>query len=276
MTLETSQNGKQPHSDAGLTAFETVSISQLIGSGIETSGNQSSWRPKHGELHLWLFNISQPPLTTEQLTDVLSAEEIQRAERFHFVEHNSQFIAAHGMMRLLLSVCGSGAAKDLTFSTSTNNKPHLGASEQAQPLSFNLSHSGCWGLLAVAAKGDIGVDIEEIRTLDRIERLAEDTFTPNEAAELAKLDRTRRLDGFFTCWTRKEALIKADGRGLAIPLDNFEVNVNPDTPAALINARDAATSIGKFGIWDLPTIHGYRAAVAAPLDSYYFKYYCII
>tara|TARA_R110002167_G_scaffold124333_2_gene303680 strand:- start:250 stop:1107 length:858 start_codon:yes stop_codon:yes gene_type:complete len=269
-------NVKQSHSDTDLPAFKTISMSQLVESALEAPGDKPSWRPKRDELHLWLFNIARPPLSNEELIDVLSADEVLRAKRFHFADHRSQFIAAHGLMRLILSVCGSGLAKSLAFSVGENDKPSLVATEQTQPLSFNLSHSGCWGLLAIAATGDIGVDIEEIRSLDGMETLAADTFTPSEVAELAKLPVTRRLDGFFACWTRKEALIKADGRGLEISLDSFEVSADPDAPAALLRADGAAKAIGKFGIWDLPIIQGYRAAVAAPLALYDFKYYCII
>jgi len=212
----------------------------------------------------------------EQLTDVLGAEERQRAERFHFAEYRSRFIAAHGALRTILSACGAGAAKDLTFAIGANNKPRLQTPEHVRPLSFNLSHSGSWGLVAVATAGNIGVDIEEIRTLDRMERLAQDTFAPGEYAELSAIDEMRRLDGFFACWTRKEALIKADGRGLEIPLNCFEVSVDPDAPAALLRARGAADAINAFGIWDVPPVQGYRAAVAAPHGSYDFKYFYIL
>jgi 4'-phosphopantetheinyl transferase len=276
MTAKVPAEGELVHTGTAPSDFQAVTISRLVESSAECTSASASLSPKLGALDLWLFNIARPPLAIEQLRGVLNKEERQRAERFHFAEHRSRFVAAHGVMRFVLSACGAGAAEELAFIAGAYNKPRLQAPQDGPTLSFNLSHSGDWALLAVAPEGEIGADIEKIRPLDRMEILARDTFAPSEYAALAALDQTRRLDGFFACWTRKEALVKADGRGLDISLNDFGVNVDPDAAAELLRATGTAEAINSYGIWNLPPIQGYRAAVAAPRGSYDFKYFCIV
>ena len=110
-------------------------------------------------------------------------------------------------------------------------------------LAFNLSHSGSLALVAVSQVGPLGVDVEEHRVIREVDRLARRYFTPGEAALVAAEPRA-----FFRLWTRKEAWIKAQGGGLAIPLDTVDVS---------------GECAGWF-IHDLAIAPGYSAAVARP------------
>ena len=219
------------------------------------------------EAHMWLIPADHPPLPIETLAGLLSPAETARANRFHFPLHRTRYIAAHGFLRLVLSTCGAGHAKVLNFEAGPQGKPFLVSPAGSAPwLYFNLSHSGGWALLAITAAGEIGADIEEIRAFDDFQSMARNTFSPPETANLLALSSDRQLDGFFACWARKEALIKADGRGLGVPLDHFEVNVDPDQPARLHRAEDDAAPLKQFKLGDLPAIHGYRASAAIPRE----------
>ncbi|MBU2083212.1 MAG: 4'-phosphopantetheinyl transferase superfamily protein [Alphaproteobacteria bacterium] len=267
--------GKPHRNGAKPLMFDPVPLPDLEGMARETNVSQSIWRPGHNDIHLWLLPISDPPAPVSQLAELISQTERDRADKFHFQIDRERYIAAHSLTRTILSACGAGAPNELSFATGANNKPRLVAKPGLNPLSFNLSHSGVWALLAVAATGSIGVDIEKIRLLDALEKLAHNTFAPSEFDALMALDPTYRLDGFFACWTRKEALIKADGRGLEIPLDNFVVSVDPNQPARLISANGAAKDLRAFGLWDLPAVSGYRASISAAPETSEFKFFCV-
>ncbi len=128
-------------------------------------------------------------------------------------------------------------------------------------MSFNLSHSDGWALLAFTRDRRIGVDVERVRPLsDR--GIARRFFAPGETAALEASPPDERPSAFFACWTRKEAVAKAVGRGLTLPLDDFEVSVRPDEPARLIGC---AAEMGDPSDWHLRSFDvedGYEAAVA--------------
>jgi 4'-phosphopantetheinyl transferase len=104
-------------------------------------------------------------------------------------------------------------------------------------LHFNLSHSGKIALYAFAYERKVGVDVEYVRgSLDN-EELAAHYFSTYECSVLHSLPASLREEAFYTCWTRKEAYIKALGIGLSQPLDEFDVSLTPSEPAALLADR---------------------------------------
>jgi 4'-phosphopantetheinyl transferase len=94
-----------------------------------------------------------------------------------------------------------------------------------QDLQFNVSHSDRLGLYGFTEMGDIGVDIEHVRAVEPM-ALAQVCFSERERRELSVLSPERRLMAFFDGWVRKEAVIKADGRGMSMPLDSFSVRLS--------------------------------------------------
>ena len=107
---------------------------------------------------------------------------------------------------------------------------------------FNLSHSHGIALYALTRGREIGVDIEYFRPDVEAGKLAERFFSPREAAVLRALPEHLRREGFFNCWTRKEAYIKAEGKGMAIPLSAFDVSLTPGEPAALLRTGKSSPS----------------------------------
>ncbi len=129
-------------------------------------------------------------------------------------------------------------------------KPALAARER--PLRFNVSNSGDLAAYAFTFDCEIGVDVEHRRRLLEIESIAQRFFAPDEVAELMDLPESERPDGFFNCWTRKEAYIKAVGDGLSVPLDSFRVTLQPGVPARMVDSRWKHRGRGTL---DLARIH---------------------
>ena len=108
----------------------------------------------------------------------------------------------------------------------------------------------------------MGVDVERIRPEVVQETIAEHFFAPREVIVLRALPAPLQATAFFACWTRKEAYIKAKGDGLALPLDQFEVSLAPDEPAALLRTAWDSQEAACWALQDLAPAPGYRAAVA--------------
>ncbi|MEO0820269.1 MAG: 4'-phosphopantetheinyl transferase superfamily protein [Pseudomonadota bacterium] len=214
-----------------------------------------------GEVHVWRLSLAEPALARAP-EDYLDAEERARAARFARPELAERFSAAHAQMRAVLGGYLGVPPTDLRFGAGAQGKPALSAPAQPWPLDFNLSHSGERALLAVGRGGPLGVDIEATRIFDTMDDLARRIFAPAETAALEALAPARRVAGFFACWTRKEAVVKADGRGLSLPLESFVVRVDPDMPAALLRTDGLADP--PPALHDLPAPAGYRAAIAVP------------
>jgi 4'-phosphopantetheinyl transferase len=162
----------------------------------------------------------------EELSRHLTADEHQRAARFHFAEHGHRFTVARARLRQQLAVLLSVQPGELRFSEGEHGKPALTDAFSAGGLTFNLSHSGAAGLVGWSWHRAIGVDIEYWRKTSDEAALVRRYFSPHEIAVYEATAPEARMQAFFNCWTRKEAYVKAVGRGLGLPLDSFDVSLD--------------------------------------------------
>lgn len=208
--------------------------------------------------HIWQMPLQIDSEQSQYLASLLSADEMKRAQRFHFDKHRFRFIAAHGQLRLILSEYLNCSAQDLTFNENEFGKPYL----KHKPLFFNLSHSHELALLAVNARLDLGVDVEwKNREIDYFQ-IGQRFFSESEYKELTSLPDHLQRDGFFNCWTRKEAYIKAVGEGLRIPLRQFEVSLKPNEPARLLSTAHNPQAIKVWKLVAIDIAPEYAAALA--------------
>ena len=194
------------------------------------------------------FPLDLPAAELGRLHGLLSGEEQSRAARFQFPLHRDRFIAAHGRLRELLAAQLGTAPAALQFDAAEHGKPHLSGPQAESGLQFNLSHSGNRGLVGWTDGRHLGVDIELWRPLSDERALVRRYFSPaeNDAYEaLAPAGRTR---GFFECWTRKEAYVKAVGRGLGLPLDSFDVAFGAGREPALLRASTHAGNARHYAL----------------------------
>jgi 4'-phosphopantetheinyl transferase len=128
-------------------------------------------------------------------------------------------------------------------------------------------------LIALTRGSELGVDLEQRRPMADAEDLARSFFSPLEINELAGLPPELKLAGFFDCWTRKEAFIKAIGLGLSSPLDGFSVSLSPNQPTALLEVADDTEALKKWGLIALDVAPDYSAALVFEKRQTFLKYF---
>jgi 4'-phosphopantetheinyl transferase len=192
----------------------------------------------------------------ERFIELLDPDELSRANRFHFEKDRKHFVVARGFLRVLLGRYLDSDPKQLKFTYGAYGKPALGEGL----LRFNMSHSHGLALYALTEGRDIGVDVEYMRADFTSDDIARRFFSPFEVETLCGLPAEERVASFFRCWTRKEAYIKATGRGLSQPLDGFDVTLGPGDSAALLRTED-----GSHKRWSMANVEvgpGYAGALA--------------
>jgi len=212
------------------------------------------------EVHLWRANLHLQQTALSALWSVLSAGERQRASRINSPFGSERQIAARGQLRVILSRYVDLPPERLRFSYGPQGKPALPSPHGG--VRFNLSHSGDLLVCAVSGNGEIGVDIEFIRPDRDPLGIARRFFTAGESADLAALPATLRCAAFYRTWCRKEAFIKALGRGLASELSRFRVSVAPSSPATLISWEEPRADLSGWFLADFVPAPGYAGAVA--------------
>ncbi len=210
------------------------------------------------QVDIWRINIDPQADSVKLAESTLSADETERAERFHFDADKRRFIVAHTTLRNILSHYLNYPPNELTFFVNQYGKPLL----NDHKLEFNLSHSGDFALVAITQQHKVGVDVEKIRADIELESIANRNFSQREFSELMALPLEQRIDGFFNCWTRKEAYIKAHGLGLSLPLESFDVSLSPNEPATLHATRPDSTESAHWSLLALNVAPDYAAALA--------------
>lgn len=169
------------------------------------------------QVHLWCIPLDQSAERVEQLHQLLSGEERERADRFRYKRDRQRFISGRGLLRLLLHRYLGDEPDRFRFSYGPHGKPALIAPDRS--LQFNLAHSQGLGLYALTHERDLGVDVEWVRHIAEIGKVAEYSFSAEEQHALSTLSAGDRLTLFFRYWTRKEAFLKAGGLGLTQSLN---------------------------------------------------------
>ena len=93
------------------------------------------------EVHVWRAQLSISPEATSRFQRILSPEEYAKAQRFYFEKDRQYWVAAHGILRVLLSLYTQQAPKEIAFQVNAYGKPSLPAIDPQPLLQFNLSHS---------------------------------------------------------------------------------------------------------------------------------------
>ncbi|HUN60381.1 MAG TPA: 4'-phosphopantetheinyl transferase superfamily protein [Candidatus Sulfotelmatobacter sp.] len=198
------------------------------------------------DLHVWRISLEVSSDSLAGYSTLLSADELARADRYVFGRDRHQFIVARGTLRLLLGRYLHISPSSIHFEFGPYGKPFLGEEFQASKLKFNVSHAYGLGLFAFTISGECGIDVEKIRPEFATREVAKNYFSAQEISELDALSPSLFATGFFECWTRKEAYLKARGAGLQIPLDSFAVTATPGRRPELSSGDSSRWSIYSF------------------------------
>ena len=176
----------------------------------------------NGDIDIWYVDLDQADQT--QWRDVLTASDWARAERYVHLLHRNRFAQARFSLRILLGAYCAQPPDSLKFINNTHGKPAL---TNFYRLSFNLSRSGNIAVIAIGRQLEIGVDIEQFIAPNNPRELARTVFSEEENNAFSGLPDDVLARTFLTCWTRKEAYLKAIGTGLVIDPRHVTVGLQP-------------------------------------------------
>ncbi len=182
------------------------------------------WRPHRliGAAEVTHVDLTPHAVREASAFERLDAEERARWARFHYDSPRRHFALCRAALRAILCERLACPNERLRFEASEHGKPFALVDGEAQRVPFNVSHSGAHGLVALAAEGRLGVDVEERVPRRDMELLIRSVFTPDEQAGLAGLGERDKMYAFYDLWTIKEALLKAFGTGHRLDMRRFE------------------------------------------------------
>ena len=223
-------------------------------------------RLEAGTVDVWLSPLLPDPARREALARHLSAAEREREARFHFEADAHRYAIARGLLRELLARYVGEAPGRIELEETDHGRPYrLGGNHP--DLDFNLSHSKDLVVYAFARSVRVGIDVEWIHPLDDMDDLVAINFSARERETWSALPPSLRERGFFECWTRKEAFVKAIGEGLSHPLDAFDVSLHPDEPPALLRLEHAPKELCRWSLYALDPAVGYASSLAVEAAS---------
>jgi 4'-phosphopantetheinyl transferase len=196
---------------------------------------------------------------------LLDTAEQQRFTALRQPADRDRFLVSSGLMRLALAGYLARPPAEVVISRvcaecgKLHGKPRL-APPSPGSVEFSVSHSGDRVVVAFAQGAPLGVDVERVQPSFPVDSLAPEVLTRSEAEALRRLNDDERISGFFVYWTRKEAVTKAMGRGLVMPLQSFSVSA-PREPARITWTEDRELA-RRISLHDLNPGPGHVASLA--------------
>lgn len=178
------------------------------------------------------------PESDGALSAKLSAAERRRAARYRFERDRRRYIVARARLRELLGERLQAPPESIELAYGAQGKPRLAGRFARSGWRFNLARRGELAVYGFSRRGELGVDVEALAPVPEATGIAARFFSSGENRTLQALPAAQGSLGFFNCWTRKEAFVKALGEGLFMPLDAFDVSLAPGEPPAVLRIAD--------------------------------------
>ena len=214
-----------------------------------------------GVVHVWYAGLTAHPSELVRHEAVLSSDEWSRVRRIRDPEAARRFVVRRGLLRHLLARYLGAPPQALVLCQGRQGKPALARPWSQHNLHFSLSDSGELAVYAFAIGHPLGVDLERLRPVARGIALARRHFSPGEQTWLQAQPPERWEEAFLRCWTCKEAVVKAVGSGLTVPLQEISVAHWEDPPRVTWPSQE-----GRWRIQLLESPPGYLAALALPAE----------
>ncbi len=172
-------------------------------------------------IQIWYGDIAADDAHYQHYWPVLDAAEQAHAGNIKNDLSRKCYVEARGRLRNLLAQILNEAPDKINIKKAEHGKPYLA---DRPDLAFNLSHSAGAMVVAAAWNCRLGVDMERCRPRTGLTGLAGKCFAEEEIAYWQQLPEEQKTVGFYRFWTRKEAFVKATGRGIALGLTQCVVN----------------------------------------------------
>jgi 4'-phosphopantetheinyl transferase len=218
-----------------------------------------------GEVQLWRIDLAGATGLHNRFTKLLSPSEQLHASRYRLDQAQVHFSVGRACLRTLLGNATRLDPLSIAITTGVHGKPEA-PDLNGHRVNFNVAHSKDTILIALSREGPVGVDVEYFDRPTDIMDVAKHNFTETETSSLEAIaDPQTRHRTFYRYWTRKEAVLKADGRGLIASLASFDVSFE-SLHQHPIRMRKSTDDQGKlFFVSDLTL--GIEAAAAIALES---------
>jgi 4'-phosphopantetheinyl transferase len=215
-----------------------------------------------GKIHVWYACVDCSPKEILKFESVISPEETARSQRFRSAQDRERYIVQHGVLRSLLAGYVGCGPRQVDICTSANGKPYLAGPER-DAIHFSASQSEAFAAFAFSRTGSIGVDIEKLRAIPDMLEIVERHFTPREKNAIFSIPESLRSALFYKLWTRKEAVLKAQGEGLLKPLGCFDMAANGDVSRPWrVFVREGPVA-EDFWVMDVNSLEGFAASMAS-------------
>tara|TARA_B100002019_G_scaffold291585_1_gene312166 strand:+ start:266 stop:976 length:711 start_codon:yes stop_codon:yes gene_type:complete len=199
-------------------------------------------------ISIWGVQVSKNEANVKSLFNILSSNEQLKASKFKNKNQAQASVLARGALRVLLGAYENCSPKDINFSRTNDGKPFLKNSNT----SFNISHSSDWVILAFCKNYSIGVDLEELRDVNFL-NISKRFFNKEEQIFLKNSSNPKRT--FFDLWSRKEAIIKANGNRLLSEISNTNIPI-------IENEIPEKFVVDKWFVYKVEAGSNYSAALA--------------
>jgi 4'-phosphopantetheinyl transferase len=230
----------------------------------------NAWNPtandlklSSGHIDVWKIDLSREDKNIFMHAQCLTKEEQARADKYVTGKKSREFIITRSALRNILGHVLNEDPRRFEFTYTGQGMPALSPATPNQNISFNVSHSFDMSLIAITLEQPVGIDVEKVRGDIDYEKLALRYFSDNEYKAIMKYDDEQRVHAFFATWTRKEAIVKAMGTGIASGLKSFDVSVDPAGPAELKETRWGPGIPSKWTLDTIDTGADYFACLAS-------------
>lgn len=197
-------------------------------------------------IEIWHGNINAEDADHQSYWRVLDATEQTQAGKFKNGLLRKRYVDVHGRLRNVLAQALNERPEKINIKNAEHGKPYLADYPE---LAFNLSHSADIMVIAVGRNCRLGVDIEYCKPRTNLIGLADKCFAEEELAYWNQLPDAQKLLEFYRFWTRKEAFVKATGRGIALGVNHCVID--PENPTGFLRVP---VGCGEASVWHVQDI----------------------
>ncbi len=230
------------------------------------------------EIVVWLIELDAGLESQTEIDDtepgpeleLLDSDERVRAGRFIRARDRRRFARCRSALREILGGLLCEQPRLLRFRAVARGKPELdfpSIDGGEPPVRFNVSHSSELAVIAVCRSRELGIDLEQVRAIGEAERIVESFFSADELAEFGQIGSEQKAMAFLRGWTRKEAILKGLGVGIAGLADRYETGFGTGELGAGFSPARPLSRVGQWQLWEASPRTGFVATVACRVDA---------